>query len=170
MRRRAKPAKGSIKGKRPATRKSPKTDDARVQDLEKRLAEAVKREAEAREQQAATSEILRVISGSPTDEQPVFDAIVRSARRLCDASFSVVILTRGGQQILAAVDGLDPAETAAVLAAYPSPVDRDRHVRAVGRQEVARHLRLDRGDARSRAPEARGAGARGGKDTRVHDG
>src|SRR5262245_56825178 len=42
------------------------------------------------EQQPATSEILRVISQSPTDVQPVFDAIAESARRLCDSSNSVV--------------------------------------------------------------------------------
>ena len=79
---------------------------------------------EALEQQTATSEILRVISSSPTDEQPVFEAIVENARRLCDATYSVVFLAEAGRLRLAAVRGVSEAGVAALHQAYPMPIDR----------------------------------------------
>ena len=50
---------------------------------------------EALEQQTAISEILRVISGSPTDVKPVLDAIAERTARLCDASAASMYLTDG---------------------------------------------------------------------------
>jgi signal transduction histidine kinase len=50
---------------------------------------------DALERQTATSEILRVISSSPIDATPVFETIVASARRLCEANFAAALLYDG---------------------------------------------------------------------------
>ncbi len=65
---------------------------------------------EALEQQAATSEILRVISQSPTDVQPVFDAIAAAALKLCRASAANVFTFDGKLVWLASL-----------VSAHPSP-------------------------------------------------
>ena len=68
---------------------------------------------EALEQQTATSEILRVISSSPSDIQPVFDAIAANAARLCDAVNALVHRFDGQLLHLAAHHNVDPERLAA---------------------------------------------------------
>ena len=68
----------------------PKHETRARRELEKRLAEAL-------DQQTATAEILKVISGTPTDAQPVFDTIVRNAGRVCDAVDAVLSLRKDNE-------------------------------------------------------------------------
>src|SRR5262249_14445951 len=61
---------------------------------------------ESLEQQTATAEVLRVISNSPTNVQPVFDSIAESAVRLCDGQFSFVVRFDGKLMHFASCFGL----------------------------------------------------------------
>jgi hypothetical protein len=70
--------------------------------LEKRLAEAL-------EQQAATSEVLRVISSSPGELGPVFQAMLANVVRICDASFGMLFRFEDGAWRAAAMLGVPPA-------------------------------------------------------------
>ena len=80
---------------------------------------------EARDQQTATSEILRVISRSPTDVQPVFDTIIRSAVRLLGGFSGLVTQIIGDQVHLAALTSTNPSGDAAQKALWPRPVKED---------------------------------------------
>src|SRR5262245_53021785 len=64
-------------------------------DLEHRLAQAQRELSEAREQQAATAEVLQIISSSPGELQAVFQAILANATRLCEASHGLLWLCEG---------------------------------------------------------------------------
>lgn len=80
---------------------------------------------EALEQQAATSEILRVISRSPTNAQPVFDAIAGSALKVCNASSSLVFTFDGELIHMAAQANLNPDGADAWRQAFPRPPSRE---------------------------------------------
>ena len=78
---------------------------------------------EALEQQTATAEILRVISGSVTDTQPVFDAIVQSCRRLFGGKAVHLAMPRGDMIESVAYAADDPDRTG-VGFLKPWPLDR----------------------------------------------
>ena len=75
--------------------------------------------SESLEQQTATSEVLRVISSSPTNVQPTFETIAESARRLCDAANAMVFRFDGEFIHLAAYDNLEPEQLAAIRSVFP---------------------------------------------------
>src|SRR5215831_7315862 len=79
------------------------TDD--LASAERRIQELAKELAEEREQRTATTEILRVISSSPTDPQRVFSEIAASAARLCDAYDVVIRQVDSGSLLLVAHHG-----------------------------------------------------------------
>jgi GAF domain-containing protein/CheY-like chemotaxis protein len=93
--------------------------------------------SEALEQQTATSEILRVISRSPTDVQPVFDAIVQSATRLCDATFGAAFRFDGQLTALMAHHNATLSELEMFRRRYPQPATRGT---ATGRAIVDRRI------------------------------
>src|SRR3989442_6617229 len=116
MERGSKPAKVKNDARLPVARKSRKVDSSTGRQVEQRLAEAL-------EQQAATSEILRVISSSPADLQPVFDAIVRSASRLCGGQHAIVVRVDGEVIHLAA--SYNARSGAALEAVFPRRLGRE---------------------------------------------
>jgi signal transduction histidine kinase len=90
--------------RRPASRARP-----RVTQTTETVASLKRSLAEGMEQQAATSEVLKVISRSPGDLVPVFQAMLGNATRLCEARFGVLWLYDGKLFRLAATHGVPPA-------------------------------------------------------------
>jgi GAF domain-containing protein len=86
-----------------------------------RLARELK---EAREQQVATADVLKVISRSPMDAQPVFDMIAESAARLCEGQFCFVYRFDGKLLHFVAHHSLTPKVLEMNRRAYPAPPSR----------------------------------------------
>jgi signal transduction histidine kinase len=94
---------------------------------------------EARERQAATAEILSLISDSPTGIQPVFDRIVRNAARLCQSVLSAVYRRDGDQVDLVAHDQFSPESVSAVRKAYPAPLSSQNLISVAIRERRVVH-------------------------------
>jgi signal transduction histidine kinase len=130
MERGTKSVKVNVEARLPVARKSRKIDGSKVRELEKLLADAL-------EQQTATSDILRMISQSRTDAQPVFETIAAAALKLCSAS-SANVFTFDGQLLqLAALAIVNPEGADATRKLFPRPPGRDT---AAGRAVLARSV------------------------------
>src|SRR6516165_8425589 len=98
----------------PKAHKAP-TARASTADLQDQLDRRTRELEEALQYQTATSEVLSIIRRSPADAQPVFDAIVQSAVRLCGAIFGIVYLYDGERVRIAATNNFTPAATSQML-------------------------------------------------------
>src|SRR5262249_40034739 len=64
---------------------------------------------ESLQQQTATSEVLQVISSSPGELEPVFQAMLENATRLCEAKFGAMYLSEGSAFRIVAMHNVPPA-------------------------------------------------------------
>jgi signal transduction histidine kinase len=104
-------------------------DDLSLSDERLRLSLDLRRAREelreALEQQSATAEILRIISSSPTDVQPVFKEIVQSGIRLFEGAGVTVTRPENGQVRLMAIAERDPERARRWNERFPFPLTRE---------------------------------------------
>src|SRR5262249_6320227 len=99
-----------------------------LQEKNSALTTAHARVSEALEQPTATAEILRVISQSQTDVQPVFDAIARNAVSLCGGIHALVLRLDGLMLHVAGHHNIDPRGVEQIRRAFPQRPGRDTPV------------------------------------------
>src|SRR5215475_12029155 len=108
-----KPAKTQHSSSKKSKRKNAPTGappvSSTIADLQEQVSALTRELAEAREQQTATSEVLRVISSSPGGLEPVFDTILANATRICEAKFGTLYLRDGDAFHAASLHNAPPA-------------------------------------------------------------
>src|SRR6516165_221647 len=106
------------------TLKAARDSSSLASGQETQVARTARELKEAREQQVATADVLKVISRSPSGVQPVFDMIAESARRLCEGQFCFVYRFDGQLLHFVAHHSLTPKVLEMNRRAYPAPPSR----------------------------------------------
>jgi len=122
-------------------------------DLERKVEDRTKELTESLEQQTATSEILGVIASSPTNIQPVLDALTERAARLCDADDAQLFLTSGDVLQRVAGYGSIPFVTTIPAISRKTPAGRaviDRTTVHV--EDLAAQMETEFPDSKARQP------------------
>ncbi len=96
---------------RPTSRRRPSSADLQnlLNEQARELAETRSQLSEALEQQTATSEVLKVISSSPGKLEPVFQAMLENATRICEAQFGTMYRYDGDAFHVTAMHNAPPA-------------------------------------------------------------
>src|SRR5262252_1858381 len=77
-------------------RRGPRDPSAADHKTQSDVSQLVRERDEALEREKATAEVLRVISSSPGELEPVFQAMLGNAVRICEASFGALLRFEGG--------------------------------------------------------------------------
>jgi signal transduction histidine kinase len=150
-------------GKEPTTARGRVSSAADLQNqLDQRtreLAEARKLLADALEQQTTTSEVLKVISSTPGDLEPVFQTMLANATRLCEANFGSLYLHERDAFRIAAMHNAPPAYEALRRSEPVMDSADPAHKALLGRLAKTKET-FQITDLMSAPPEVRGALAR----------
>jgi signal transduction histidine kinase len=106
---------------------------------ERTASEPQDRVTELIEQQTAISEVLRAIANSPHDLQPIFDAILDSATRLCRADAGSLRLSEEGGLRLVAVRG-DPLLVSQVWSSFPVLAEQGSFLSRIAKSRLPTHI------------------------------
>jgi GAF domain-containing protein len=96
--------------------------------------------SESLEQQTATSEVLQVISSSPGELQPVFEAMLENAVRICEAKYGTLFLHEGDGFRLAATNGIPPGLAEDLRRAGPRRPGPNTALGRVGRTKQTAYI------------------------------
>jgi adenylate cyclase len=98
-----------VKARRKTEARNAQIPQVSTPDLQEQVAALTRELKESLEQQTATSEVLKVISSSPSELKPVFEAILENATRICEAKFGNLFLYADNSFRIAAQKNAPPA-------------------------------------------------------------